>query len=148
MEISNNILLSDINSKDIRFKYAKEKDRFDEFMENQEKEKAQKKETEKLLEDLNYVAKTGFTKQELEAIQRKFEELQEKRAKNGYTPKNMKEALAIQKANLEQAIYEVTGKKVSLDEENLQSWLQGQNRDKFESISTNENLSLLAKTKK
>jgi len=37
MEISSNILLLDINSKDIRFKYAKGKDRFDEFMENQDK---------------------------------------------------------------------------------------------------------------
>jgi len=53
----------------------------------------------------------------------------------------------MQKANLEQAIYEVIGKKVNLDEENLQSWVQGQNMDHFESISTNGSLSLLAKTK-
>jgi len=103
--------------------------------------------TEKLLEDLNSIAKTGFTKQELEDIKKKFEELQQKRAKNGYAPQNIKEALKMQKANLEQAIYEVIGKKVNLDEENLQSWVQGQNMDHVESISTNGSLSLLAKTK-
>jgi len=60
----------------------------------------------------------------------------------------VEEALAIQKADLEQIIYKVTEKKMSLDQDNIQSCLHKQNRDGFESISINRNLSLLAKNNK
>jgi len=60
----------------------------------------------------------------------------------------VEEALAIQKADLEQIIYKVTEKKMSLDQDNIQSYLHKQNRDGFESISINRSLSLLAKNNK
>jgi len=148
MEISNNISLADISSENLKFKNIKEKDRFDEFMENEDKKKAEQKQTKKLLEDLDSVAKTGFTKDELEAIRKKLEELQQKRAQSGYNSQRLKEALENQKADLVQAIYEVTGKKVNLSENSFESFIQEQNKDGFQSISTNESLKLLAKTKR
>ncbi len=77
MEISNNtnsILNSNLNTNSSVSE--EQKDRFDIFLENQEKDKAEKKETTELLGDLEFVSKTGFTKEELERIKEILEELQ------------------------------------------------------------------------
>ena len=77
MEISNNtnsILNSNLNTNSSVSE--EQKDKFDIFLENQEKDKAEKKETTELLGDLEFVSKTGFTKEELERIKELLEELQ------------------------------------------------------------------------
>ncbi|RBQ31284.1 hypothetical protein CRU92_07410 [Arcobacter sp. FW59] len=149
MEILNNTssIISNTNSENISSEIVEKKDSFDIFMENREKEKSKQKETEELLEDLDFVAKTGFTKEQLEAIRQKLEELQKARVESGHTPKNIEEVLANQKADLQAAIYEVTGKNVNLDEETISNFMKEQNGNEFKSISTDESLRLLAEFK-
>ncbi|QKF59873.1 hypothetical protein ACNSOO_04895 [Aliarcobacter lanthieri] len=139
---SNNVLDSDLYNIDSTNK-KENKDKFDLFMENKQKEKAKQQEQENLLENIDYIARTGFTKDELELINNKFEELQKKRAESGHVPQNIEEVLANQKADLQAAIYEVTGKTVNLDKESIESFIKGQNTTEFKSISTDESLRLV-----
>ena len=84
MEISNNtnsILNSNLNTNSSVSE--EQNDKFDIFLENQEKDKAEKRETTELLGDLEFVSKTGFTKEELERIKELLEELQKQRAESG-----------------------------------------------------------------
>ncbi|MBL3519316.1 hypothetical protein H0A43_02435 [Arcobacter lanthieri] len=145
MQISNNpnsVLVSDLY--DINSTNTNDnKDSFDIFMENREKEKAKQQERENILEDLDFVAKTGFTKEQLEAIRQKLEELQKQRAENGRVPQSIEEVLANQKADLQEAIYEVTGKTVNVDKESIESFIKGQNTTEFKSISTDDSLRLV-----
>ncbi|WP_418180982.1 hypothetical protein ACNSOL_03545 [Aliarcobacter lanthieri] len=145
MQISNNqnsVLVSDLY--DINSTNTNDnKDSFDIFMENREKEKAKQQERENILEDLDFVAKTGFTKEQLEAIRQKLEELQKQRAESGRVPQSIEEVLANQKADLQAAIYEVTGKTVNVDKESIESFIKGQNTTEFKSISTDDSLRLV-----
>lgn len=112
MEISNNtnsILNSNPNTNSSVTE--EQKDRFDIFLENQEKDKAEKKERSELLGDLEFVSKTGFTKEELERIKELLEELQKQRAESGQAPLSPEEYIQALKQDLQTAIYEVTGKK-------------------------------------
>ena len=84
MEISNNtnsILNSNLNTNSSLSE--EQKDRFDIFLENQEKDKAEKKERSELLGDLEFVSKTGFTK-DYEAAPREAKE-QYKKIVDGYS---------------------------------------------------------------
>ena len=122
MEISNNtnsILNSNLNTNSSVSE--EQKDRFDIFLENQEKDKAEKKERSELLGDLEFVSKTGFTKEELARIKELLEELQKQRAESGQAPLSPEEYIQALKQDLQTAIYEVTGKKVDLDNETIQN---------------------------
>ena len=121
MEISNNtnsILNSNLNTNSSVSE--EQKDRFDIFLENQEKDKAEKKERSQLLGDLEFVSKTGFTKEELARIKELLEELQKQRAESGQAPLSPEEYIQALKQDLQTAIYEVTGKKVDLDNETIE----------------------------
>ena len=98
------------------------------FLENQEKDKAEKKERSELLGDLEFVSKTGFTKEELARIKELLEELQKQRAESGQAPLSPEEYIQALKQDLQTAIYEVTGKKVDLDNETIQNIMNLQKR--------------------
>lgn len=133
MEISiNNI--SSVNS-NITLNYEnmdsvtkeKEKDVFDLFLEKLEIKKTEEKEQEALLENLDSVAKTGFTKDELELIKQIFEELQKHRAESTQTSKNPEDYIKDLQNDLQTAIFKATGKQVKLDKDFVNSFLNQQN---------------------
>lgn len=133
MEISiNNI--SSVNS-NITLNYEnmdsvtkeKEKDVFDLFLEKLEIKKTEEKEQEALLENLDSVAKTGFTKDELELIKQIFEELQKRRAESTQTSKNPEDYIKDLQNDLQTAIFKATGKQVKLDKDFVNSFLNQQN---------------------
>lgn len=152
MEISNNtnsILNSNPNTKSSVSE--EQKDRFDIFLENQEKDKAEKKETTELLGDLEFVSKTGFTKEELARIKELLEELQKQRAESGQAPLSPEEYIQALKQDLQTAIYEVTGKKVDLDNETIQNIMNLQKsggNETFVKPTTDEELRLVDEFKK
>ena len=152
MEISNNtnsILNSNLNTNIST--NEEQKDRFDIFLENREKQIAEKQKTKLLLEDLDFVAKTGFTKEQLDAIKELLEKLQKQRAELGQAPLNPEEYIQALKQDLQTAIYEITGKKVDLDNEALQAVMNLQNNISNESFvkpTTHEELKLQDRLKK
>lgn len=151
MQISNNSnSISSSDLYDISANTKQNKDRFDIFMENRDKEKTENKKRESILEDIQSIAKTGFTKDELELIKQKLEEIQKKRAESGYTAQSVEEALANEKADLQQAIYEATGKTVNLDDNNLNNPINSQENQtsSLNKTTTDEELRLVDKLKK
>ncbi|AXK48377.1 hypothetical protein CRU87_00240 [Aliarcobacter trophiarum LMG 25534] len=151
MQISNNsnsILSSDLY--DISTDVKQNKDRFDIFMENRDKEKTENKKRESILEDIESISKTGFTKDEIELIKKKLEEIQNKRAESGYTAQSIEEDLANKKADLQQAIYEATGKTVNLENNDLNNLMTSQENQNssLNKASTDEELRLVDKFKK
>jgi len=144
---SNSSIFLDSNSKNIGSDLIEKKDRFDIFMENRAKEKAEQKERKDILENIESVVRTGFTKEEIEAIQQNLEAIQQKRAKSGHVPQSKEEALANQKADLQEAILKATGKTINLDEEAIANFMQQQNSTEVNTISTNEHLRLLDELK-
>lgn len=152
MEISNNtnsILNSNLNTNIST--NEEQKDRFDIFLENREKQIAEKQKTKLLLEDLDFVAKTGFTKEQLEAIKELLEKLQKQRAELEQAPLSPEEYIQALKQDLQTAIYEITGKKVDLDNEALQTVMNLQNNISNESFvkpTTHEELKLQDRLKK
>ncbi len=121
------------------------------FLENQEKDKAEKKERSELLGDLEFVSKTGFTKEELARIKELLEELQKQRAESGQAPLSPEEYIQALKQDLQTAIYEVTGKKVDLDNETIQNIMNLQKsggNETFVKPTTDEELRLVDEFKK
>ena len=152
MEISNNtnsILNSNLNTNSSVSE--EQKDRFDIFLENQEKDKAENEKTQELLKDIEHVARTGFTQEELELIKKILEEIQKQKAQNGQTPENMEDYLESLKFDLQQAIYEATGKKVDIEKSALEEMISSQNsisNEIFAKPTTDEELRLQDKLKK
>ena len=118
------------------------------------KTEAQKKQEEQslrkeLLDELNFVAKTGFTKEELEKIKKILEELAKQRAESGQTTQTPEEYIKNLKADLQYAVEKVTGKKMDFNEDMLNSFVNSQNSSSqvLATTSTDEELRLIGDLK-
>ncbi|MCT7912376.1 hypothetical protein N5912_11120 [Arcobacter lacus] len=102
-----------------------------------------------LLEDLESVAKTGFTKDELEKIKKILEELAKQRAESGQIAQTPEEYIRNLKADLQYAIEKVTGKKMDFSEDMLNNFVNSQNSSNglLATTSTDEELRLIDELK-
>ncbi|MFW2567942.1 hypothetical protein [Aliarcobacter butzleri] len=102
-----------------------------------------------LLDELNFVAKTGFTKEELEEIKKILEELAKQRAESGQTAQTPEEYIKNLKADLQYAVEKVTGKKMNFNEDMLNNFVNSQNSSNqvLATTSTDEELRLIGDLK-
>ncbi|MCT7908867.1 hypothetical protein N5915_04780 [Arcobacter lacus] len=115
----------------------------------EQKKLEEKQLTKQLLEDLESVAKTGFTKDELEKIKKILEELAKQRAESGQTAQTPEEYIRNLKADLQYAIEKVTGKKMDFSEDMLNNFVNSQNSSNglLATTSTDEELRLIDELK-
>lgn len=115
----------------------------------EQKKLEEKQLTKQLLEDLESVAKTGFTKDELEKIKKILEELAKQRAESGQTAQTPEEYIRNLKADLQYAIEKVTGKKMDFSEDMLNNFVNSQNNSNglLATTSTDEELRLIDELK-
>lgn len=119
---------------------------FNSMLERNVDEKAKTKE---LLEELAFVAKTGFTRDELKQIQEILDKLAEKRANKGKSAQNIEEYIQNLKADLQYAIHKVTGKQMDFDEKMLNSFINTQKPSSgLIATTTDEELRLIKELKK
>ena len=93
----------------------------------------------------------NFTKEELARIKELLEELQKQRAESGQAPLSPEEYIQALKQDVQTAIYEVTGKKVDLDNETIQNIMNLQKsggNETFVKPTTDEELRLVDEFKK
>ncbi|WP_151949364.1 hypothetical protein [Aliarcobacter butzleri] len=102
-----------------------------------------------LLDELNFVAKTGFTKDELERIKEILEELAKKRAESRQTVQTPEEYIKNLKSDLQYAVEKVTGKKMDFNEDMLNNFVNSQNSSSqvLATTSTDEELRLIGDLK-
>ncbi|WP_323590436.1 hypothetical protein [Aliarcobacter butzleri] len=102
-----------------------------------------------LLDELNFVAKTGFTKEELEEIKKILEELAKQRAESGQTAQTPEEYIKNLKADLQYAVEKVTGKRMNFNEDMLNNFVNSQNSSNglLATTSTDEELRLIDELK-
>ena len=115
----------------------------------EQKKLEEKQLTKQLLEDLESVAKTGFTKDELEEIKKILEELAKQRADSGQTAQTPEEYIKNLKADLQYAVEKVTGKKMDFNEDMLNNFVNSQNSSNqvLATTSTDEELRLIGDLK-
>ncbi|MDN5043327.1 hypothetical protein O8C80_08285 [Aliarcobacter butzleri] len=94
---------------------------------NEQKKTEEESLRKQLLDELNFVAKTGFTKDELERIKKILEELAKQRAESGQTAQTPEEYIKNLKADLQYAVEKVTGKKIDFNEDMLNNFVNSQN---------------------
>ncbi|WP_323595413.1 hypothetical protein [Aliarcobacter butzleri] len=122
------------------------------LLENKTKEQKKTEEEslrKQLLDELNFVAKTGFTKEELEEIKKILEELAKQRAESGQTAQTPEEYIKNLKADLQYAVEKVTGKKMDFNEDMLNNFVNSQNSSSqvLATTSTDEELRLIGNLK-
>ncbi|WP_157352026.1 hypothetical protein [Aliarcobacter butzleri] len=122
------------------------------LLENKTKEQKKTEEEslrKQLLDELNFVAKTGFTKEELEEIKKILEELAKQRAESGQTAQTPEEYIKNLKADLQYAVEKVTGKKMDFNEDMLNNFVNSQNSSSqvLATTSTDEELRLIGDLK-
>lgn len=127
-------------------KNSKKDTSFNSMLERNVDEKAKTKE---LLEELAFVTKTGFTRDELKQIQEILDKLAEKRANKGKSAQNIEEYIQNLKADLQYAIHKVTGKQMDFDEKMLNSFINTQKPSSgLIATTTDEELRLIKELKK
>ncbi|RZV17121.1 hypothetical protein [Aliarcobacter butzleri] len=116
---------------------------------NEQKKTEEESLRKQLLDELNFVAKTGFTKDELERIKKILEELAKQRAESGQTAQTPEEYIKNLKADLQYAVEKVTGKKMDFNEDMLNNFVNSQNSSNQVSAttSTDEELRLIGDLK-
>lgn len=116
---------------------------------NEQKKTEEESLRKQLLDELNFVAKTGFTKEELEEIKKILEELAKQRAESGQTAQTPEEYIKNLKADLQYAVEKVTGKKMNFNEDMLNSFVNSQNSSSqvLATTSTDEELRLIGDLK-
>lgn len=116
---------------------------------NEEKKTEEESLRKQLLDELNFVAKTGFTKDELERIKKILEELAKQRAESGQTAQTPEEYIKNLKADLQYAVEKVTGKKMDFNEDMLNNFVNSQNSSNqvLATTSTDEELRLIGDLK-
>lgn len=116
---------------------------------NEEKKTEEESLRKQLLDELNFVAKTGFTKDELERIKKILEELAKQRAESGQTAQTPEEYIKNLKADLQYAVEKVTGKKMDFNEDMLNNFVNSQNSSSqvLATTSTDEELRLIGDLK-
>lgn len=109
----------------------------------------EKNKTKELLEELEFVAKTGFTKEELKKIQEILDKLAQARVQDRKSAQSIEEYLQNLKSDLQYAIHKVTGKNMDFDKEMLSNFINSQ-KDKNELLATttDEELRLIKELKK
>ncbi|MFY4805565.1 hypothetical protein ACOTVJ_04110 [Aliarcobacter butzleri] len=122
------------------------------LLENKTKEQKKTEEEslrKQLLDELNFVAKTGFTKEELEEIKKILEELAKQRAESGQTAQTPEEYIKNLKADLQYAVEKVTGKRMDFNEDMLNNFVNSQNSSNglLATTSTDEELRLIDELK-
>lgn len=122
------------------------------LLENKTKEQKKIEEEslrKQLLDELNFVAKTGFTKEELEEIKKILEELAKQRAESGQTAQTPEEYIKNLKADLQYAVEKVTGKRMDFNEDMLNNFVNSQNSSNglLATTSTDEELRLIGDLK-
>lgn len=122
------------------------------LLENKTKEQKKTEEEslrKQLLDELNFVAKTGFTKEELEEIKKILEELAKQRAESGQTAQTPEEYIKNLKADLQYAVEKVTGKRMDFNEDMLSNFVNSQNTSSqvLATTSTDEELRLIGDLK-
>ncbi|MFW3345126.1 hypothetical protein ACN9K5_03510 [Aliarcobacter butzleri] len=122
------------------------------LLENKTKEQKKTEEEslrKQLLDELNFVAKTGFTKEELEEIKKILEELANQRAESGQTAQTPEEYIKNLKADLQYAVEKVTGKRMDFNEDMLNNFVNSQNSSSqvLTTTSTDEELRLIGDLK-
>ncbi|MFW2524498.1 hypothetical protein ACN5O8_02100 [Aliarcobacter butzleri] len=122
------------------------------LLENKTKEQKKTEEEslrKQLLDELNFVAKTGFTKEELEEIKKILEELAKQRAESGQTAQTPEEYIKNLKADLQYAVEKVTGKRMDFNEDMLNNFVNSQNSSSqvLTTTSTDEELRLIGDLK-
>ncbi|MFW2611353.1 hypothetical protein [Aliarcobacter butzleri] len=122
------------------------------LLENKTKEQKKTEEEslrKQLLDELNFVAKTGFTKEELEEIKKILEELAKQRAESGQTAQTLEEYIKNLKADLQYAVEKVTGKRMDFNEDMLNNFINSQNSSSqvLATTSTDEELRLIGDLK-
>lgn len=122
------------------------------LLENKTKEQKKTEEEslrKQLLDELNFVAKTGFTKEELEEIKKILEELAKQRAESGQTAQTPEEYIKNLKADLQYAVEKVTGKRMDFNEDMLNNFVNSQNSSSqvLATTSTDEELRLIGDLK-
>lgn len=116
---------------------------------NEQKRTEEESLRKQLLDELNFVAKTGFTKDELERIKKILEELAKKRAESRQTAQTPEEYIKNLKADLQYAVEKVTGKKMDFNEDMLNNFVNSQNSSSqvLATTSTDEELRLIGDLK-
>ncbi|MFW3412057.1 hypothetical protein ACN9J3_04910 [Aliarcobacter butzleri] len=116
---------------------------------NEQKKTEEESLRKQLLDELNFVAKTGFTKDELERIKKILEELAKKRAESRQTAQTPEEYIKNLKADLQYAVEKVTGKKMDFNEDMLNNFVNSQNSSSqvLATTSTDEELRLIGDLK-
>ncbi|KLD97187.1 hypothetical protein [Aliarcobacter butzleri] len=116
---------------------------------NEQKKTEEESLRKQLLDELNFVAKTGFTKDELERIKKILEELAKQRAESRQTAQTPEEYIKNLKADLQYAVEKVTGKKMDFNEDMLNNFVNSQNSSNQVSAttSTDEELRLIGDLK-
>lgn len=116
---------------------------------NEQKKTEEESLRKQLLDELNFVAKTGFTKDELERIKKILEELAKQRAESGQTAQTPEEYIKNLKADLQYAVEKVTGKKMDFNEDMLNNFVNSQNSSSqvLATTSTDEELRLIGDLK-
>ncbi|MCT7566513.1 hypothetical protein N5T96_09215 [Aliarcobacter butzleri] len=155
MQIGNTTSILGTTSQNSTSKLEEDTSRSNEFgvlLENKTKEQKKLEEkqlTKQLLEDLESVAKTGFTKDELEEIKKILEELAKQRAESGQTAQTPEEYIKNLKADLQYAVEKVTGKRMDFNEDMLNNFVNSQNSSSqvLATTSTDEELRLIGDLK-
>lgn len=116
---------------------------------NEQKKTEEESLRKQLLDELNFVAKTGFTKDELERIKEILEELAKQRAESRQTAQTPEEYIKNLKADLQYAVEKVTGKKMDFNEDMLNNFVNSQNSSSqvLATASTDEELRLIGDLK-
>ncbi|WP_323659800.1 hypothetical protein [Aliarcobacter butzleri] len=116
---------------------------------NEQKKTEEESLRKQLLDELNFVAKTGFTKDELERIKEILEELAKKRAESRQTAQTPEEYIKNLKSDLQYAVEKVTGKKMDFNEDMLNNFVNSQNSSSqvLATTSTDEELRLIGDLK-
>ena len=116
---------------------------------NEQKKTEEESLRKQLLDELNFVAKTGFTKDELERIKKILEELAKQRAESRQTAQTPEEYIKNLKADLQYAVEKVTGKKMDFNEDMLNNFVNSQNSSSqvLATASTDEELRLIGDLK-
>ncbi|MCT7617159.1 hypothetical protein N5U05_05335 [Aliarcobacter butzleri] len=116
---------------------------------NEQKKTEEESLRKHLLDELNFVAKTGFTKDELEKIKKILEELAKKRAESRQTAQTPEEYIKNLKSDLQYAVEKVTGKKMDFNEDMLNNFVNSQNSSSqvLATTSTDEELRLIGDLK-
>ncbi|MCG3652045.1 hypothetical protein L5F32_07140 [Aliarcobacter butzleri] len=116
---------------------------------NEQKKTEEESLRKQLLDELNFVAKTGFTKDELERIKKILEELAKQRAESRQTAQTPEEYIKNLKADLQYAVEKVTGKKMDFNEDMLNNFVNSQNSSSqvLATTSTDEELRLIGDLK-